>query len=207
MVARRCKRTLTIGAFHAIEGYFGFWCVLSVLIVVKANVEVGCNRNVRIKTSPYRSRRLIHPRALTFAHIICIMYWTWTLTVSGCENSDGVTIFSNSRDANLILTPLISTLVQVDNDQFKHNSIQLNCAGVFHLQIVQILGKQNARRVLWYSKHVESYWHFSGCNYSTRHFHGQDSEKRTKLVDNPYSRCSRCLRSGNFYWSGIFPAA
>lgn len=49
---------------------------------------------------------------LTFAHIICIMYWTWTLTVSGCENPDGVTIFSNSRDANLILTPLISTFVQ-----------------------------------------------------------------------------------------------
>jgi heme/copper-type cytochrome/quinol oxidase subunit 2 len=50
---------------------------------------------------------------LTFAHIICIMYWTWTLTVTGCENPDGVTIFSNSRDANLILTPLISTLVQM----------------------------------------------------------------------------------------------
>jgi hypothetical protein len=61
------------------------------------------------------------------------MYWTWTLTVSGCENPDGVTIFSNSRDANLILTPLISTLVQVDDDQFKHDSIQLNRAGVFHL--------------------------------------------------------------------------
>jgi hypothetical protein len=50
---------------------------------------------------------------LTFAHIICITYWTWTLTVTGCENPDGVTIFSNSRDANLILTPLISTLVQM----------------------------------------------------------------------------------------------
>lgn len=50
---------------------------------------------------------------LTFAHIICIMYWTWTLTVTGCENPDSVTIFSNSRDANLILTPLISTLVQM----------------------------------------------------------------------------------------------
>ncbi|KAG1809670.1 uncharacterized protein BJ212DRAFT_596471 [Suillus subaureus] len=50
---------------------------------------------------------------LTFAHIICIMYWTWTLTVKGCENPDSVTIFSSSRDANLILTPLISTLVQM----------------------------------------------------------------------------------------------
>ncbi|KAG1778933.1 hypothetical protein EV702DRAFT_1195945 [Suillus placidus] len=50
---------------------------------------------------------------LTFAHIICIVYWTWTLTVTGCENPDGVTIFSSSRDANLILTPLISTLVQM----------------------------------------------------------------------------------------------
>lgn len=50
---------------------------------------------------------------LTFAHIICIVYWTWTLSVTGCENPDGVTIFSSSRDANLILTPLISTLVQM----------------------------------------------------------------------------------------------
>lgn len=50
---------------------------------------------------------------LTFAHIICILYWTWNLTVTGCENPDGVTIFSSSRDANLILTPLISTLVQM----------------------------------------------------------------------------------------------
>ncbi|KAG2129168.1 uncharacterized protein EDB93DRAFT_1182218 [Suillus bovinus] len=50
---------------------------------------------------------------LTFAHIICIMYWTWTLTVTGCENPDGVTIFSSSRDANIVLTPLISTLVQM----------------------------------------------------------------------------------------------
>ncbi|KAG1836395.1 hypothetical protein DFJ58DRAFT_749796 [Suillus subalutaceus] len=50
---------------------------------------------------------------LTFAHIICTLYWTWTLTVTGCEDPDGVTIFSSSRDANLILTPLISTLVQM----------------------------------------------------------------------------------------------
>ncbi|KAG2118298.1 hypothetical protein DEU56DRAFT_865878 [Suillus clintonianus] len=50
---------------------------------------------------------------LTFAHIICVMYWTWTMTVTGCQNPDGVTIFSSSRDANLILTPLISTLVQM----------------------------------------------------------------------------------------------
>lgn len=50
---------------------------------------------------------------LTFAHIICIMYWTWTLTVSGCHNPDDITIFSSSRDVNLIMTPLISTLVQM----------------------------------------------------------------------------------------------
>lgn len=50
---------------------------------------------------------------LTFAHIVCIMYWTWTLTVRGCQNPDDITIFSNSRDANLIMTPLISTLVQM----------------------------------------------------------------------------------------------
>lgn len=50
---------------------------------------------------------------LTFGHIICIMYWTWTLTVTGYENPDGVTIFSSSRDANIVLTPLISTLVQM----------------------------------------------------------------------------------------------
>lgn len=172
MVARRCKRTLTISAFHAIGKYFKFWCVVSVLIVVKANVEVGCSRNVCFNASPYRSRGLIHPRILTFAHIICVMYWTWTLTVSGCENSESVTIFSNSRDANLILTPLISTLVQVGNDRFKYVFIQLNCAGVFHLQIVQILRMQDARCVLWYSEHVESYWHFGGCNHGTRHFHG-----------------------------------
>ncbi|KAG1719875.1 hypothetical protein EDB19DRAFT_1780539 [Suillus lakei] len=50
---------------------------------------------------------------LTFAHTVCIMYWTWTVSVAGCENPKSVTIFSSSRDANLILTPLISTLVQM----------------------------------------------------------------------------------------------
>ncbi|OJA07531.1 hypothetical protein AZE42_09422 [Rhizopogon vesiculosus] len=47
---------------------------------------------------------------LTLAHIICIMYWTWTLTVSDLGR---ITIFSSPRDANLILTPLISTFVQI----------------------------------------------------------------------------------------------
>jgi hypothetical protein len=89
---------------------------MSALIVIKVNVKAGGSRDVCVDASRYRSQGLIHLRTLTFAHIICITYWTWTLTVTGCENPDGVTIFSNSRDANLILTPLISTLVQVDND-------------------------------------------------------------------------------------------
>ncbi|OAX32848.1 hypothetical protein K503DRAFT_860113, partial [Rhizopogon vinicolor AM-OR11-026] len=52
-------------------------------------------------------------KMLTLAHIICIMYWTWTLTISGFNNPGSITIFSDPRDANLILTPLISTFVQI----------------------------------------------------------------------------------------------
>lgn len=132
---------------------------------------VGGSRDVCIDASRYRPRGLIHLRMLTFGHIICIMYWTWTLTVTGYENPDGVTIFSSSRDANIVLTPLISTLVQVGNDRFKHGSIRLNYADVFHLQVVQILRKQDGRRVLWHSQHIESYRHFGRCSQGTGHSH------------------------------------
>ncbi|KAI6026038.1 hypothetical protein EDC04DRAFT_227592 [Pisolithus marmoratus] len=50
---------------------------------------------------------------LTLAHIVCVVYWTWTMTVTAFGKPDEVTIFTPSRGANLVITPFICYLVQL----------------------------------------------------------------------------------------------
>ncbi|KAI6021260.1 hypothetical protein EDC04DRAFT_379116 [Pisolithus marmoratus] len=50
---------------------------------------------------------------LTFAHIVCVVYWTWIMTVTSFGKPDEITIFTSSRAANLVITPFICYLVQL----------------------------------------------------------------------------------------------
>ncbi|KAI6165310.1 hypothetical protein EDD17DRAFT_1754520 [Pisolithus thermaeus] len=50
---------------------------------------------------------------LTLAHIVCVVYWTWIITVSAYGKPNEVTIFTPSRGANLVITPFICFLVQL----------------------------------------------------------------------------------------------
>ncbi|KAG2136694.1 hypothetical protein DEU56DRAFT_737108 [Suillus clintonianus] len=79
---------------------------------------------------------------LTFAHIVCIMYWTWILTVTGFENISGETIFDGPRNANLILTPLISTLVQMFfiYRLFKFSGSKIIAASCIVLSMMNLVG-------------------------------------------------------------------
>ncbi|KAI6000946.1 hypothetical protein F5J12DRAFT_244857 [Pisolithus orientalis] len=52
---------------------------------------------------------------LTLAHIVCVIYWTWIVTVTAFGKPNEVTIFTPSRGANLVITPFICYLVQVRN--------------------------------------------------------------------------------------------
>ncbi|KAL4067489.1 hypothetical protein V8B97DRAFT_1873585 [Scleroderma yunnanense] len=56
---------------------------------------------------------LTFPRLLTLAHLICIVYWTWTMTVSSFGHPNEITIFATPRTVNLIITPFICYLVQL----------------------------------------------------------------------------------------------
>ncbi|KAI5981893.1 hypothetical protein F5J12DRAFT_951089 [Pisolithus orientalis] len=49
---------------------------------------------------------------LTLAHIVCVIYWTWIVTVTAFGKPNEVTIFTPSRGANLVITPFICYLVQ-----------------------------------------------------------------------------------------------
>ncbi|KAI6017122.1 hypothetical protein EDC04DRAFT_2576860 [Pisolithus marmoratus] len=49
---------------------------------------------------------------LTFAHIVCVVYWTWIMTVTSFGKPDEITISTSSRSANLVITPFICYLVQ-----------------------------------------------------------------------------------------------
>lgn len=50
---------------------------------------------------------------LTFAHLVCIVYWTWTMTVSSYGHPNEITIFTTSRSVNVIITPFICYFVQL----------------------------------------------------------------------------------------------
>ncbi|KAI6126783.1 hypothetical protein F5141DRAFT_356260 [Pisolithus sp. B1] len=50
---------------------------------------------------------------LTLAHIVCVVYWTWMITISAYGKPNEVTIFTPSRGANLVITPFIYYLVQL----------------------------------------------------------------------------------------------
>ncbi|KAI5993111.1 hypothetical protein F5J12DRAFT_434551 [Pisolithus orientalis] len=50
---------------------------------------------------------------LTLAHIVCVIYWAWIVTVTAFGKPNEVTIFTPSRGANLVITPFICYLVQL----------------------------------------------------------------------------------------------
>lgn len=50
---------------------------------------------------------------LTLVHIVCVIYWTWMVTVAVFGKPNEVTIFTPSRGANLVITPFICYLVQL----------------------------------------------------------------------------------------------
>ncbi|KAI6143760.1 hypothetical protein BKA82DRAFT_158180 [Pisolithus tinctorius] len=52
-------------------------------------------------------------RLLTLVHIVCVIYWTWMVTVAAFGKPNEVTIFTPSRGANLVITPFICYLVQL----------------------------------------------------------------------------------------------
>lgn len=51
--------------------------------------------------------------SLTLAHIVCVIWWTWMITVSSYGKPNEITIFTPSRGANLVITPFICYLVQL----------------------------------------------------------------------------------------------
>lgn len=50
---------------------------------------------------------------LTLAHILCIVHWTWTITVTHFGEPAAVAIFIPSRGANLVISAFIFSLVQL----------------------------------------------------------------------------------------------
>ncbi|KAI5993098.1 hypothetical protein F5J12DRAFT_786083 [Pisolithus orientalis] len=50
---------------------------------------------------------------LTLVHIVCVIYWTWMVTVAAFGKPNKVMIFTSSRGANLVITTFICYLVQL----------------------------------------------------------------------------------------------